>query len=157
MYFYIIEGGSYEEYYKDIYYSETLYSQEEFENIVIKAYKYVCEEVEAKKPHFYRCYHNFEPEHICWESEFGDNEFVDWIEKNTDLKIINKPTASMDIGTCTTPTKDTNKLKRAIDYSKVPHCKDNCVNDEEDIMSIKFDCTYPDRRYKAKLYSIREN
>lgn len=109
MYFYIIEGGSYEEYYKDIYYSETLYSQEEFEKIVIDAYKYVCEEVKAKKPNFHRCYNDFKPEHICWESEFGDNEFIDWIEKNTDLKIINNPTASMDIGTCTTPSEDTKK------------------------------------------------
>ncbi len=49
MYFYIIEGGTHDSYDKDVYYSETFYSQKEFENIVINAYKYVCEEIKAKK------------------------------------------------------------------------------------------------------------
>lgn len=48
MYFYIIEGGTHDSYDKDVYCSETYYSQKEFEDIVINAYKYVCEEVKAK-------------------------------------------------------------------------------------------------------------
>ena len=84
------------------------------------------------------------------------NEFIKWIEENSDLKIINKPVALMSIGTCSTPTKDTIKLKSGIDYSKMPQCRDNCVNEKDGVLGIKFNCTYPDRRYKAKLYSIRE-
>ena len=151
MYFYIIEGGTHDSYDKDVYCSETYYSQKEFEDIVINAYKYVCEEVKAKKPNFYRCFRNFEVESICWESEFGDNDFIDWIEKNTDLKIINNPNASMYIGTCTTPSEDTRKLERAIAYSKVPHCRYNCCYKSSDNPFDKYRCYYPDIRSKARL------
>ena len=151
MYFYIIEGGTHDSYYKDVYYSETSYSQKEFENIVINAYKYVCEEVIAKKPNFSRCFHDFDPEFICWDDGLYDNEFINWIEKSTDLKIINNPIASMDIGTCTTPSEDTKKLERAIDYSKVPHCRDNCRYKDSNNPLDKCYCSYPDIRSKAKL------
>ncbi len=104
-----------------------------------------------KKHDFSRCLDNFEPESICWESEFGDNEFMHWIEKNTDLKIINKPAASMDMGTCTTPSEDTKKLERAIDYSKVPHCRDNCRYKDSNNPLDKCYCSYPEIRSKAKL------
>ena len=156
MYFYILEGGTYDEYFKDIYFSETLYTQEEFEKIIMNAFKYFVEEIEFKNEYFHRCFTDFDPAYICWSDDFEKNEFIKWIEENSDLKIINKPVALMSIGTFSTPTKDTIKLKSGIDYSKMPQCRDNCVNEKDGVLGIKFNCTYPDRRYKAKLYSIRE-
>lgn len=146
MYYYILEGGSYEESFKDIYCSETLYTQEEFENIVISAYKYYFEEIEFKKGNFHRCGLSFDPAYICWESEF-----ISWIEENTDLKVIDKAVASMDIGTSITPNENTKKLKRGIDFTKMPHCRDNCIDDD------KYDCTYPDLRFGPELAPSGEN
>ncbi|MBR5504289.1 MAG: hypothetical protein IKV87_07605 [Methanobrevibacter sp.] len=152
MYFYIIEGGTYDTYLKDIYYSEKLYSQEEFENIVKNAYKYVCEEVKSKDKHFYGCCSAFNPESICWDYEESESDFVNWIEENSDLRIINKPDASMEIGTCTTPTNDTVKLESSIDYSKVPNCKDKCHHGK---YKCNEDCLFEKERIRNSLDSIK--
>ncbi len=65
MYFYILMAGAYDEYNKDIYCSETYYTQEEFENIVVSAFKYVCEDVICNMDDFGRCVERFDPEYTC--------------------------------------------------------------------------------------------
>ena len=46
MYFYVLDGGSYEEYYKTVFKSETKYSKEEFMEIIKDAYRIIEDENE---------------------------------------------------------------------------------------------------------------
>ncbi len=127
MYFYSIFGGTHDESFKSVYYSQTLYSQEEFEDIIIKGFKYVCEVANSKRDFFTRCFGFNSPGFIFWnEDNERDDPFNDWIEKNSDLRVVNNYNGSMNVGICTTPSEDTFKLLDSIDYSKVRDCKDNC-------------------------------
>ena len=152
MYFYIVEGVDYEDYSKDIYYSETLYTQEEFENIVTDAYKYVYEEIEAKRDGFYRC-DDFLYSTFSWGNAYKKTALMSWIEDNSDLKIINEPNALMTIEIFTGPSESIDNLRKKIDFSKVPHCRDSCRFKKYGYWKLK--CTYPDLRHKAKIEELK--
>ena len=136
---------------KDVYYSSKPYTQEEFESIIINAYKYVCEEIKTKNKRFQAC-HDFEPCFICWNIELEGNEFTKWIEENSDLRVINKFNASMDVGVLGSFTEDTIKLENGIDLSKIPRCKGKC--DREYFFNEE--CFFERRRLREKIGSIED-
>ena len=111
---------------KDVYYSSKPYTQEEFESIIINAYKYVCEEIETKNKRFQAC-HDFEPCFICWNIELEGNEFTKWIEENSDLRVINKFNASMDVGVLGSFKKILLSWKMALIYLKFQDAKENAI------------------------------
>ena len=148
-------AGAYDEYNKDIYCSDTYYTQEEFENIVVSAFKYVCEDVICKMDDFGRCVERFDPKYICPYFGIKKKPFINWIEENSDLRLIAKGDGFLDVGSLITPNINTYKLRSAVDYSKVPDCRKNCRYKEDSFM--KTECTYPDLRYEAKLKDIGNN
>lgn len=120
MYFYILEGESYEEYYKTLFMSKTKYSEEEFEEIICRAYAEICEKANFNK-NFKRCGYDLDAENILW-GKYGFNNLV---EEISDLIVIYGDEI-MSIGTSITPNEKTRKLYDTIDFSKIPDCNDPC-------------------------------
>lgn len=123
MHYYVLEGESYEEYYKTVFFSDEKYSREEFEEIICRCYAEICEKI-AQIEDFERCGYDLDPEYILWS-----NEFNALVERTSELRVI-KGDVIMSIGTGITPNHNTKKLYDAIDFSKVPHCNSSCTDQD---------------------------
>lgn len=95
IYFYHISYSDYDDFSIINFYSTTKYSQEEFENIIYKAYKlyldYLIDNEEECK-----CYPNI---FIYIDTVITEKEFLNIIEEISDLKVTGRrETAQMDFG-----------------------------------------------------------
>lgn len=149
-----MEGGYKDSPKRAIYYSESKYTRDEFESIIIGAFRYVCEEIIPNLSNFTRCGFDLNFERICFAK--GVNGYLNkWIEENSDLRILRSTEISMDIGNPFSPKYDTYKLLDNIDYAKMPDCKLECPNNEdyEKIWRRKH-CYWEREKVKERLNSI---
>ena len=134
MYFYVLDGGSYEEYYKTVFKSETKYSKEEFMEIIKDAYRIRCEEVSKEYDIQERCDYLLKVESILWEKEFKDV-----VSRISELEVI-KPDEKISVGTGITPNTNTRKIERSLLSSDLHDCKNDCRNDGEYLKDLH--CKY---------------
>ena len=120
MHYYFLEGGSYEEYYKTEYMSETKYAQEEFFDIIKKAYEIRCDKICQEKDMKNRCDWFLEPSTVLWNQKFDDV-----VESISDLKAV-KADERIFIGVSITPNENTRSLFKVIQPLDIPDCRDNC-------------------------------
>lgn len=160
MYFYTLEGGSFEEYYKTVYMSKTKYTKQEFLDIITEAYKYVCEEILPTKECYGLCFNDFEVENILWDCDLRkgsveNNDFNTYIKTYYNLiPVETDENATVFVGTCTTPNEITKIIKKSVDKNTMPSCKGSCplrtalsyIDDEVWFMKR---CFYPDIRKQA--------
>ena len=139
MYFYVLEGGSYEEYYKTVFFSERRYSSNEFMQIVKEAYRMSCEDRVKKYGIPERCDFCLTVESILWRKHFNSI-----VEKISDLTVIHGD-EKISVGTCTTPNENTREIERSLLDSDIDDCRSNCS--EEDGWLKKLKCKYIDYVY----------
>lgn len=120
MYFYVLDGGSYDEYYKSVFYSETLYSQEEFMDIVKRAYVYCCDEISQEYEINERCEFLITAGSVLWAEKFKEH-----IEKISDLKLI-VGDERIFVGTLTSRNKNTVDIEKSLKSSKISDCINHC-------------------------------
>ena len=71
MYFYKLSASGYEEHMETTYYTETQYTQEEFEDIVFSIYKEICQEkIDSKAISLCYLNINFLPDDVLWNKNF---------------------------------------------------------------------------------------
>ena len=119
MYFYVLDSGSYEEYYKTVFFSETEYSHDELMNIIKKAYKSICEEILKRLDNVHRCDAYFDCEYVLWNDDFNS-----CIETISDLKVI-KGHENIYVGTSITTNENTLEIENSI-LTIIPDCRNNC-------------------------------
>ena len=120
MHYYILDGGSYEEYYKTEYMSETKYSREEFFDIIKKAYEIRCKKICLEKDVKKGCDWQLDLTDLLWCKDFDEV-----VESISDLKAV-KADERIFIGVSITPNENTRSLFNVIRSLDIPDCRDNC-------------------------------
>lgn len=134
MHYYVLDGESYEVYYKTVFKSKTRYSQEEFLEIVKKAYNSCCEEI-------YNEYDFIDTRcdfliglTVLWEENF--NEII---EKISDLEVI-KADEWIHVGLSITPNENSWKILNTLQsLDCLPDCRSTCSTDKT---NKKYHCVY---------------
>lgn len=164
MYFYVLEGGSFEEYWKTIYFSETLYTEKEFKQILLDAYQHACNKVISEE-HWKPCFSSelrVESIFWAWGDEWYDyctNDFNKYIRAHSDLIPIEntKVQVKVSVGTCITPNANTLFFEDSIDVKDYADCHDDCIYDIEDKPHWhKLHCVYDDIRADAERLCDKE-
>lgn len=141
MYYYILEGGTYEEYHKTVFISPVEYTQEEFENIIIKAYSKFAQVV-LEDNEYYDCGYDLEPDMFFWNN--FDDSVISFLKTEYNLFPLDLYTkAKVYIGLGITPNNMTKRLYDSLDYSKKHDCRLTCIYTDEKIK--KHRCRYENR------------
>lgn len=144
MYYYVLEGGTYDEYNKSVFISPVKYTQEEFENIIIKTYsKFAQVILEDNK--YYDCGYDLEPDKFFWNS--FDDSAISFLKTEYNLFPLESCIeAKVYIGLGITPNNMTKRLYNSLDYSKKHDCRLTCrYTDKEDEKIKKYGCRYENR------------
>ena len=94
MYFYKLLALGYEDHFETVYYSDTKYTQKQFENIVLGLYKEMCQEIIKEEPDSL-CWFviNFKLNNIFWDY---DGKFKEKMAKKGFWELNNILTGQMD-------------------------------------------------------------
>lgn len=133
MYYYVLDGGSYEEYYKSVYASKTRYSQEEFMDLIKKAYKMCCEDALHEFDIKSKCDSFLRVEYILWDEKFHEN-----LAKISNLIVI-EGDEKIHVGTSITPNGNTREIHRVVNGLELPDCRDSC---KTNAMLKEYFCLY---------------
>lgn len=136
MYFYVLDGGSYEEYYKTVFYSKTKYSHEQFMDLIKKAYEHRCNEIINEYDISKRCDFFLRVSMVLWSKQFNE-----YLEKISDLKAI-EGDEKIFVGTCTTPNRNTNEINKCLRNLNIPDCRDICSEDNKRLKELN--CCFED-------------
>ena len=130
MYYYILDV-----YHKTIFKSETNYSNEEFLEIIKKAYKSSCESI-CREYDFIdrRC------DFLIGITVLWNDKFNEIIEEISDLEII-RPSEHVHVGLSITPNENNRTILRCLQSLDLGDCKTNC---DVDKINKKYHCAYGD-------------
>lgn len=126
MYFYVLDGGSWEEYYKTVFCSKTKYSEEEFMEIIKKSYLHTSGEISKE----YKIHQGCD---FCINVGIvlGSDKFNEYLERISDLKVIDGD-VKIHVGTSISRNENTNKIESTLISSNFFDCADNCEYENDD-------------------------
>lgn len=142
MYYYILEGSTYDEYHKTIFMSDIKYTQEEFENIIIDTYRKFAQPI-LESDEYHACGFELAHEDFFW-FYFNDERkkaVYGYLKETYELIPVESNTmAKVHIGLGITPNQMTKRMSDALDYSKAHDCTTNCLY--EDSKYGKIECKF---------------
>ena len=133
MFFYVLEGETYDEYEKTIFMSEEKYSEKEFKDIIKKAYKHCCEVIIKNNDYNEKCEYFLKHQSVLWNKKFND-----YIESISNLKAIYGDEI-IHVGLGITPNENTKELNDCLKSLDLINCKEKCSKKSID---KKYNCVY---------------
>lgn len=133
MYYYVLDGESYDIYHKTVFKSETRYSNDEFLEIIKKAYRLGCELICREYEYIDRRCDFLIGLTVLWNDKF--NEII---EEISDLEII-RPNEHVHVGLSTTPNENSRKILSCLQSLDLGDCRTDC---DADKIIQKYHCAY---------------
>ena len=133
MYYYVLDGESYDVYHKTVFKSRTKYSNDEFMEIIKNAYKSGCESI-CREYNFIdkRC------DFLIGLTVLWSDKFNEIIEQISDLEMI-KPTEQVHVGLSITPNENSRNILSCLQSLDLGDCKSNC---DQNKINKKYHCAY---------------
>ena len=137
MYYYVLDGSTFEEFHKTVFESEVKYSEEEFKNIIKKAYDHWCRVLIEEYGEEEYCSYFLKPGFILWDKKFND-----YVSSISDLKAIYGD-VRVHVGLGITPNENTVELLDTLKATGMLNCRENCENKFK-----SYPCVYEDVEIK---------
>lgn len=140
MFYYILEGSTYDEYQKTIFMSDIVYTQEEFEHIIIDTYRKFAQPI-LESDEYRACGFDLAHEDFFWFYHFDkerEKAVYGYLKETYELIPVELcAIATVHIGLGITPNQMTKRMNDALDYSKAHDCRNNCRYEDR-----KYDCKF---------------